>query len=134
MSGIIHVSFHLDLIVFPSPAKKTRLLQRVLHSQIIQENLQVGQAQFVSLSLSAAALGYSTKVYFNACCKPSPLFDVELLLSSLPVSLGPGHLADSMRNVVQLLVDLCVNPEDALNKLPTAAGSVVVYFIHILLL
>ncbi|CAI8050289.1 Polyhomeotic-like protein 2 [Geodia barretti] len=70
-----------------------------------------------------AALGYSTKVYFNACCRPSPLFDETLLLSSLPISLGPSHLADAMRNIIQLLVDFCVNPEEALNKLPTAAAK-----------
>ena len=70
-----------------------------------------------------AALGYSTKVYFNACCKPSPLFDTSKLLSSLPLSLGPGHLSDSLKNVLQLLLDLCVNPEEALNKLPTAPGT-----------
>ena len=72
------------------------------------------------------ALGYSTKVYFNACCKPSPLFDSARLLSSLPISLGPAHLADSMKNVVQLLIDLCTNPEEALNRLPTATGVCVV--------
>lgn len=70
-----------------------------------------------------AALGYSTKVYFNACCKPSPLLDTSKLLSSLPLSLGPGHLSDSIKNVLQLLLDLCVNPEEGLNRLPTAPGT-----------
>ena len=70
----------------------------------------------------STALGYSSKVYFNACCKPSPLFDQKKLLSSLPLSLGPSHLSDSMKNVVQLLLDLCTDPEEALNRLPTAAG------------
>ena len=47
---------------------------------------------------------------------------MEKLLSTLPVSLGPAHLAESLKNVIQLLIDLCTNPEEALNRLPTAAG------------
>ncbi len=67
-------------------------------------------------------LGYSTKVYFNACCKPSPLFDTSKLLSGLPYSLGPGYLAETLQAVVQLLLDLCSDPGAALEHLPEGNG------------
>jgi len=75
---------------------------------------------------SHSALGYSTKVYFNACCKPSPLFDEQKLLSHLPISIGPGHLAETMRAVLQLLLDLCQDPLAALERLPNGSGPPVV--------
>ncbi len=72
------------------------------------------------------ALGYSTKVYFNACCKPSPLFDTSKVLSSLPFSIGPGHLSHTMQAVLQLLLDFCTNPAAALERIPTGNGLVLV--------
>lgn len=67
-------------------------------------------------------MGYSTKVYFNACCKPSPLFDTAKVLSSLPFSLGPGYLAETMQTVLQLLLDLCIDPAAALKLIPSGNG------------
>lgn len=67
-------------------------------------------------------LGYSTKVYFNACCKPSPLFDQSKLLSSLPFSLGPGYLSETMQAVLQLLLDLCSDPVAAMERIPKGNG------------
>ena len=67
-------------------------------------------------------LGYSTKVYFNACCKPSPLFNTSRIPSDLPYSFGPGYLADTLQGVVQLLLDLCSDPVDALKRLPKGNG------------
>ena len=69
-----------------------------------------------------SALGYSTKVYFNACCKPGPLLNKEKVLSSLPFSLGPGHLAETMHTVLQFLVDLCTDPVAALERIPEGNG------------
>lgn len=73
-----------------------------------------------------AALGYSTKVYFNACCQPSPLFARGKLLSSLPLSLGPGHLVETMRAVLQLLLDLCADPVAALARIIPGGGPALV--------
>ena len=71
---------------------------------------------------SYLALGYSTKVYFNACCKPSPLFDRSKLLSCLPFSLGPGFLAETMQAVLQTLLDMCSDPAAALERIPEGNG------------
>ena len=73
-------------------------------------------------SLFFLALGYSTKVYFNACCKPSPLFDQSKVLSSLPFAIGPGYLAETMQSVIQLLLDLCVDSAAALERIPVGNG------------
>ena len=69
---------------------------------------------------STQALGYSTKVHFNACCKPSPLFDPHKVLTKLPFSIGPGHLADTLQVVLQTLLDLCLDPVAALELIPAA--------------
>ena len=69
------------------------------------------------------ALGYSTKVYFNACCKPSALFDKERL-GGVPYSIGPAHIGQTMREVLQLLVDLCVDPGHALSLVQKGPGPV----------
>ena len=74
------------------------------------------------MNASFTALGYSTKVYFNACCKPSPLFDSTKVLSALPLSIEPGYLADTMHKVLQLLLDLCKDPLSALERLPEGDG------------
>lgn len=68
------------------------------------------------------AVGYSTKVFFNACCKPSPLFDQQKVLSKLPLSVGPSHLAPAMQTVLQLMLDLCLEPEAALSLVPDGSG------------
>lgn len=73
-------------------------------------------------SLSSLDLGYSTKVHFNACCKPSPIFNKAKVLSSLPFSLGPGYLEETMQNVLQLLLDLCADPASALERIPEGNG------------
>ena len=78
------------------------------------------------IAIMHAALGYSTKVYFNACCKPSPLFDPQKVLASLPISLGPSHLQVTMQSVLQLLLDLCYDPVAALEKIPCGMGPVLV--------
>lgn len=72
-----------------------------------------------------AALGYSTKVYFNACCKPSPLFDFTKVCTMLPFSYGPGHIVETMQGVLQILVNLCHDPVAALQKLPKGNGPVI---------
>ena len=71
------------------------------------------------------ALGYSTKVYFNACCSPSPLFDKDKVLHNLPLSLGPSHIAPSLRAVLQLLVDLCIDSEYGLSLIPEGTGPTI---------
>ena len=72
--------------------------------------------------LSVTVLGYSTKVYFNICCKPSPLFDPDKVLSDLPFSLGPGYIAETTQTVLQLLVNLCKDPVAGLDQLPCGNG------------
>lgn len=69
-----------------------------------------------------AALGYSTKVHFNACCKPGPLFNKKKIMSDLPFSMGPGHLAETMQAVLQLLLNLCSDPVAALERIPEGTG------------
>lgn len=71
-------------------------------------------------------LGYSTKVYFNACCKPSPLFSLSKVLSKLPFSVGPGHMAETMQAVLQVLLNLCSDPASALDRLPSGSGMLLV--------
>ncbi|KAL5457546.1 hypothetical protein EMCRGX_G034816 [Ephydatia muelleri] len=73
-----------------------------------------------------AALGYSTKVYFNACCKPSPLFDLTKVCTTLPFSYGPGHIVETMQAVLQIMVNLCHDPITALQKLPKGNGPAIV--------
>lgn len=68
------------------------------------------------------ALGYSTKVYFNACCKPSPLFNSEY--HYIPYSTGPDHIADTMRDVLQVMINLCSDPVQGLNLVPKGPGLV----------
>lgn len=70
-------------------------------------------------------LGYSTKVYFNACCHPSPLFDREKVVHCLPLSLGPSHIALSLRAILQLFVDLCEDKEQALTLIMEGKGPTV---------
>lgn len=67
-------------------------------------------------------LGYSTKVYFNACCKPSPLFDASKILSLLPYYLGPGYLVETLQAVTQLLLDMCLDSGTALERFPEGDG------------
>ena len=74
---------------------------------------------FITHMHTHTVLGYSTKVHFNACCKPSPLFDSQKVLTSLPISIGPGYLVDTMRTVLQFLLDLCQDPVAALERIPT---------------
>ena len=69
-----------------------------------------------------SALGYSTKVYFNACCKPSPLFDNDKLISSLPLCFEAGYLTDSTHKVLQLFLDLSKDPLATLERLPEGEG------------
>ena len=71
------------------------------------------------------ALGYSTKVYFNACCKPSPLFDPNKVISSLPFSFEAGYLTEMTQKVLQLFVDLCKDPLSTLQRLPEGDGPVI---------
>lgn len=68
------------------------------------------------------ALGYSTKVYFNMCCKPSPLFDTDKVVTCLPFSLGPGFIGVTIQLVFQLLVNLCKDPAIGLERLPRGDG------------
>ena len=77
-------------------------------------------------TLTHTALGYTTKVYFNACCTPSPLFDKQKVLSHLPISIGPGHLTETMRTVLQLLLDLCQDPIAALEQIPGGPGPALI--------
>lgn len=72
------------------------------------------------------ALGYSTKVYFNACCKPSPLFDPNRVLSSLPFCLEAGFLADNTQKVLQLFLDLSKDPVASLEVLPEGDGPALI--------
>lgn len=78
------------------------------------------------LPLYTSALGYSTKVYFNACCKPSPLFDFTKVCTTLPFSYGPGHIVETMQAVLQIMVNLCHDPIIALQKLPKGNGPPIV--------
>lgn len=73
---------------------------------------------------SVVALGYSTKVYFNACCKPSVLFDATKIPSNLHFSVGPGFLAETMQAVLQHMLDLCIDPVAALERIPEGNGLV----------
>ena len=77
-------------------------------------------------TLTHTALGYTTKVYFNACCTPSPLFDKQKVLTHLPISIGPGHLTETMRTVLQLLLDLCQDPIAALERIPGGPGPALI--------
>ena len=72
-----------------------------------------------------SALGYSTKIYFNACCKPSPLFDVNKVASSLPFSFEAGYFAETTQKVLQLFVDLSKDPLTALQRFPEGDGPVI---------
>ena len=90
------------------------------------ESLLTQTLTYTSFSLTSTALGYSTKVYFNACCKPSPLFDPQKVLTNLPLSIGPGHLAETMRLVLQFMLDLCFDPVAALERIPSGVGPVLV--------
>ena len=72
-------------------------------------------------------LGYTTKVYFNACCNPSPLFDDTMVLRCLPLSIGPGYIGDTIQELVQLLLKLCKDPLDAIKLLPDEASGVQVH-------
>ncbi len=72
------------------------------------------------------ALGYSTKVYFNMCCLPSPLFDPAKVISDLPFSIGPGGIAKTTQSVLQLLVSLCTDQVSALSHIPSGGGPSVV--------
>ena len=80
----------------------------------------------VMATLHHTALGYSTKVYFNACCKPSPLFDACKIVSRLPFSIGPGFLMETMQEVLQLLLDLCIDPATAMDRIPTGSGVLLI--------
>ena len=75
---------------------------------------------------SVTALGYSTKVYFNACCKPSPLFDPSKVLSSLPFCLEASFLADNTQKVLQLFLDLSKDPMASLEVLPEGDGPALI--------
>ncbi len=71
---------------------------------------------------------YRTRVYFNACCKPSPLLDPSKVLSKLPFSLGPRYRMDvTLQAVLKQLLDLCSDPVTALDCLPsTGSGMLLV--------
>ena len=81
---------------------------------------------FKLICITHTALGYTTKVYFNACCKPSPLFDQQKIPTHLPLSIGPGHLTETMRTVLQLLLDLCQDPLAALERIPSGPGPALI--------
>ena len=83
----------------------------------------------LSLSLFLSVLGYTTKVYFNACCIPSPLFDEAMVLTCLPLSIGPGYIADTMQELVQLLLNLCRDPLDAVKLIPDEVSGVEVHVV-----
>ena len=68
------------------------------------------------------ALGYSTKVYFNACCKPSELFNQDHRF--LPYSIGPGHIATNMKEVLQVLINMCLDPAHGLSLVQKGPGPV----------
>ena len=80
--------------------------------------------KYTTHSLTHTALGYSTKVYFNACCKPSPLFDPNKVHSTLPFCIEPGYLGDTMQKVLQLFLDLSNDPPSSLERLPNGDGPV----------
>ena len=73
-------------------------------------------------TIFSLALGYTTKIYFNACCKPSPLFDKQLVLHSLPLSLGPGYIHDTLQALLQLLLDLTIQPWTVLETIRDGSG------------
>ena len=43
-------------------------------------------------------------------------------MSDLPFSMGPGHLAETMQAVLQLLLNLCSDPVAALERIPEGTG------------
>lgn len=69
------------------------------------------------------ALGYTTKVYFNACCIPSPLFNKTLVHQLLPLSIGPGYIGDTLQTLVQLLIDFCNEPYNAIKMIATESNN-----------
>ena len=52
------------------------------------------------------------------------MFDKAKLLSSLPFSLGPGYLSETMQAVLQLLLDMCSDPVAAMQRIPEGNGLV----------
>ena len=60
------------------------------------------------------------------CCRPSPLFDPDKVISDLPFSLGPGNIAETTQSVLQLLVNLCKDPVAALAHVPSGNGPSIV--------
>lgn len=56
------------------------------------------------------------------CCKPSPLFEPDKIISNLPFSIGPGTISETAQSVLQLLVNLCKDPVAALALVPNGSG------------
>lgn len=72
-----------------------------------------------------ADLGYSTQVFFNACCKPPELLDRQKVACNLPFTLQPSTLAESTRQFFLVLISVSNDPKAIFDAIPEGSGPVI---------